>query len=250
MFLNNKNSKRIRLIVCISFTLLIIGIIIYSLRDMKYIFEQIKALDSFDTTKPITFREIFKEMGISAVFAYIALQVIFVLTIVVPSTPLQMIAGISYHPVIASGILMIGIGIGSGIMFLLSRLIGTEIIEMYRKKEKNNKAMLESIDLVRSDKVNVTVFAILLYLLPVLPYGIICIILSNSSIRTWKFMTIATFASAVDVLVNTYLGQRLLRPNHVVTIIIFAVAGVCLLIIFIKTPKIINWVKRFAISKK
>ena len=250
MILTEKNNKKIRLIVCLVLAVATISIVIYSLRDMAYIFKHLRSLDEFDKTNPITFKIIFKEMGLSGVFAYISLQVIFIASVVVPSTPLQMLAGLSYHPIIASGILMIGIGIGSTIMFLIARLIGTEIVEIYRKKDKNNKMLLDSIDLVRSDKVNVTIFAILLYIMPILPYGLICIILSNSNIRTWKFALIATFASALDVIVNTYLGQQLSSNNPIMTIITFSIFALIIIIFFIKSPKIINWVKNFSISQK
>ena len=249
MLLTDKNSKRIRLSVCIVLAIATVAIVIYSLRDMKYIFEYLKTLEHFDTN-PVTFKDVFRVMGLRGVFAYIALQVIFVITVVVPSTPLQMLAGLSYNPIMASGILMIGIGVGSTIMFLASRLIGTEIIELYKKKDKQNKILMETIATVKSDKINVTVFAILLYLLPVLPYGLICIILSTSNIRTWKFTLIATFASFLDVIVNTMLGKQLSSNNHIITFIIFGIFAILITLIFIKAPKIFNWVKAFAVSKK
>lgn len=235
-----KQNKIVRLTVFCTLVILSVLIILYSVKEITTVINFMKEAELGDK---ITMNKIFKVMGLKGVLAYISLQVLFVLTIIIPSTPLQILAGLSYPPLIASGILMLGIGIGSVALFLLSRLIGYEFFESLKKNNKN-KLFLESLDAIQSNKTNLVLFAIILYLLPILPYGLICILMGNSKIRTWQFAIVCTFSSFLDVIVNTSLGQQLGSGNTVVTVIAFAVFFAVIGIFMINTKKIFKFVKR------
>ncbi|MEG1806076.1 MAG: VTT domain-containing protein [Clostridia bacterium] len=241
-----KRNKIVRLSVFIFLVVMSVIIIAYSIKEIA---EVIRFMNEFEYGDKITLHKIFKHMGVKGIMAYVALQVLFVLTIVIPSTPLQILAGLSYPPIIASGILMLGIGIGSVALFLLSRLIGYEFFNVM-KKNKKNALFFESMDAIQSNHTNLVLFAIILYLLPILPYGLICILMGNSKIRTWQFALVCTFSSFLDVIVNTSLGNQLGTGNPIMTTIAFVVFFAVVGLFIANTKRIFEWVKKIVNTKK
>ncbi len=235
--MTNKTNKIIRLTVFGILVAVALALVVYTLYEMKQV---VHYLDKID--RNINFRTIFREMKLKGILSIISLQILFVMSIVVPSTPIQMVAGLAYNPFFATFILMVGICIGSVAMFLLSRIIGQEVIAHYQKK--NNEFFVSTLAIVQKANSKIWLLSILLYLLPVLPYGLISLVMGNSKLRTWQYALICFFGSFVDCITNAYLGHILRAPSLAFKIIVYSIFIIALIVIFANTKRIFKWITK------
>ncbi len=161
---------------------------------------------------------IFGIRGAVVLAAFSSLQIIIP---VFPAEPLQVIAGIGYGFVKAFIICMAGVFIGNTIVFLLSGILG----------EKLQKYIHTHIDIdFSSAKAQNKLFLIifLLYLLPAIPYGMICFLSASAGIKYPKYLFFTFLSSIPSVCIGIALGSLTIGIG-----IYTGLATLLLLIVFI-----------------
>ena len=194
--------KRKKLFKIIAVSLLIVFSIIAVVHVTPYFMEMLK-----DETMQIEFTNKIKSLGITGFFILLFIQVLQVVVAIIPGEPIEIVAGLCYGTF--SGLLMciIGILIGSTIIFHTVRKYGYPFLVKIFGEEKLNKFKF-----LNSEKKLETVIFIL-FLIPGTPKDILTYLAGITKISFVKFLVLSSVARIPSIVSSTLLGNSLITGN-------------------------------------
>ena len=146
----------------------------------------------------------FRALGLKGVLFLILLQMVQVITSLIPALSLQAAAGASYGPLLGTIIILTGMVLGNGVVYLFAeKLLGqlspkskiTRMLERFRHwlagKTKN--------------------YCFLMFLLPVLPNLVKPYLAAVSDVRWPVFLFSCAFGSIIPVLAGSLIGNFLIE---------------------------------------
>ncbi|NLD25894.1 MAG: hypothetical protein GX661_00885 [Acholeplasmataceae bacterium] len=219
--------KRLKKILSIIFIILMVAsflLLLYDFRDV--IIEAIK-IKSWDPIK-----QRFADFGFWSIFFISLTQALSILLTVIPGSPIQILAGISIGPVLGFIACLIGIFLGNLTIYLLVRKFGHNTDAFYENKDLDE---MEKLAAKRGNRF-FTQLLFVLYLIPVIPYGLIAFLGAKSKMKYPRFFLVTTFSAIPSVLLSIYLG-RLLTDSDSVTMIILIVIFVLLTVMVTRHHK-------------
>src|SRR5690606_22959142 len=108
------------------------------------------------------------------------------------------------EPIPAFITILAGVFLGNLLMFVIIRILRTNISEYYLKKEKQ----LENLDKITEEK-KLSKKVVFLYFLPVIPYGLIAFTCANSKMKFLKYILITTLGTIPSIILSITLGNLL-----------------------------------------
>jgi len=188
-----------------------------------------KSLFSFFTDAEKV-RSTINDFGVFGPLVFILLQILQVIAAPIPGQASGFVGGyvFGYWGILYT---MIGLIIGSYVVFVLSRKFGRPLVESFVNQKTLNK-----FDYLAKEKGVFTFF--LIYLLPALPDDIISFIAGLTKIRIRTLILIAFLGRFPGMVVLTLVGNGVATANSVTSLIIFVVLMVVSLIIYLKKDKI------------
>lgn len=160
-----------------------------------------------------------ESLGISGWVAFLGIQVIQVVVAMIPGEPIEILAGILYGPLWGTLTCMLGIFIGSIIVYLLVRKLGMPIVSIFIDPEKfQNLRILQ--DERRFERI-----AFLLFFIPGTPKDLLTWAAGLIHIRPLRFFILSTIARLPSILTSTLAGTTLLSGDFSTTVLIFVVTG-------------------------
>lgn len=160
-----------------------------------------------------------ESLGIGGWVAFLGIQVIQVVVAMIPGEPIEILAGILYGPLWGTLACMLGIFIGSIIVYLLVRKLGMPIVSIFIDPEKfQNLRILQ--DERRFERI-----AFLLFFIPGTPKDLLTWAAGLIHIRPLRFFILSTIARLPSILTSTLAGTTLLSGDFSTTVLIFVVTG-------------------------
>lgn len=160
-----------------------------------------------------------ESQGIGGWVAFLGIQVIQVVVAMIPGEPIEILAGILYGPLWGTLTCMLGIFIGSIIVYLLVRKLGMPIVSIFIDPEKfQNLRILQ--DERRFERI-----AFLLFFIPGTPKDLLTWAAGLIHIRPLRFFILSTIARLPSILTSTLAGTTLLSGDFSTTVLIFVVTG-------------------------
>lgn len=160
-----------------------------------------------------------ESLGIGGWVAFLGIQVIQVVVAMIPGEPIEILAGILYGPLWGTLTCMLGIFIGSIIVYLLVRKLGMPIVSIFIDPEKfQNLRILQ--DERRFERI-----AFLLFFIPGTPKDLLTWAAGLIRIRPLRFFILSTIARLPSILTSTLAGTTLLSGDFSTTVLIFVVTG-------------------------
>lgn len=160
-----------------------------------------------------------ESLGIGGWVAFLGIQVIQVVVAMIPGEPIEILAGILYGPLWGTLTCMLGIFIGSIIVYLLVRKLGMPIVSIFIDPEKFlNLRILQ--DERRFERI-----AFLLFFIPGTPKDLLTWAAGLIHIRPLRFFILSTIARLPSILTSTLAGTTLLSGDFSTTVLIFVVTG-------------------------
>ena len=160
-----------------------------------------------------------ESLGIGGWVAFLGIQVIQVVVAMIPGEPIEILAGILYGPLWGTLTCMLGIFIGSIIVYLLVRKLGIPIVSIFIDPEKfQNLRILQ--DERRFERI-----AFLLFFIPGTPKDLLTWAAGLIHIRPLRFFILSTIARLPSILTSTLAGTTLLSGDFSTTVLIFVVTG-------------------------
>lgn len=173
---------------------------------------------------PESFRAWIDGMGIWGRVAYIGMNILQVLVAIIPGGPLEVAGGYAFGHFEAMILCVIGMGIGSVLVFLLVRLFGYKLVEAFFSVEKINE--LKFLKSSKSRDILIT----LLFLIPGTPKDLIAYFCGLTEIKFSHFVLIATFARIPGIWASTAGGSAMGKKSYLIAILILALVLLCSLI--------------------
>ncbi len=173
-----------------------------------------------DESYRVEFKDKIDSMGTSGVIIVILLQILQIVVAIIPGQPMEIISGMLYGPIGGIVVCLIGIFIGTAIVFFLVRKLGTDFMQIFFKPEK--------IDEIKNSKMfkNKSKFEFIMFIIfviPMLPKDIFIYLGGISPVRPKRFLAIATLARIPGLFLTVYMGNRISNGNFSMVVILIAI---------------------------
>lgn len=171
-----------------------------------------------------------QQSGWTGLAAFLGLQVLQVVVAFLPGEPLELMAGALYGTWGGLVVCMVGLLIGSVLVYSVVRLLGASRVD---------PALLHRYRFLRDDQ-HVYAFLFLLYFIPGTPKDMLLYIGPFLPVRSTLFFAIALMARIPSVITSTYAGAHLMRGDWRTSLVVFAVTGAAALLCLWKQEAILR----------
>ena len=167
------------------------------------------------------FRDMVAASPIKGRLIYVGIQILQVFIALIPGEVVEIAAGVAFGPFEGLALSLLGVAIGSSIVFLLTKTLGVRFVELFVSREK-----LNGMRFIRNDSsLNGLVF--LVFFIPGTPKDVLTYFVGLTRMKLHTFLLISLFARIPSILTSTWGGDALIEGNYVTAAIIFGVTGVC-----------------------
>ena len=179
-----------------------------------------------------------KVYGAKGVPILLAIEILLAAITIIPADPIHILVGLCYGTFLGSVIAVLGIGLGSALMFLCFRQFH-KFFGGIIKPNKNSWFNVEKIEKMKYPELII----VLAYVMPGLPNLIIPYIFSKTKMSFWRYIICIMLSSIPGVVLLTFSGQMLAEGNVLATVISLALLIVAILVLFFNKNKMMNKVK-------
>ncbi|NLO84511.1 MAG: TVP38/TMEM64 family protein [Clostridiales bacterium] len=178
---------------------------------------------------PALFQEWVQDQGAWSKIAFVGVMTLQVVIAWLPGEPLEIGAGYTFGFWEGTMLCMLGIVIGSVLVFALVRKYGRSLIALFFSMDK-----IDNMPLLQNPK-RLTLLSFIVFLIPGTPKDILtyCVGLTRMKFTTW--LSIAGIARIPSVVTSTYSGHALGEQQQTVALIVLAgtiLLSVCGILIY------------------
>lgn len=160
-----------------------------------------------------------EEFGWKGYFILFGLQCLQIIVAFIPGEIIELGAGYAYGAIQGALICMVGVAVSSSVIFLLTKKIGTPMVETFISREK-----IDQLKFINSEtKLKRTIF--LLFFIPGTPKDVLTYFVGLAKIRLSEFLSISLIARIPSVISSTICGQYLGKEDYRTAIIVYAITG-------------------------
>ncbi len=168
-------------------------------------------------SEPEKFRDWVASHGFLGKLSFVIMMVFQVVIALVPGEPLEIGAGYAFGALEGTLLCVIGISIGSIIVFALVRKFGIRLVEVFFSYEKIRSLRF----LKKSRKRDVIMF--LIFFLPGTPKDLITYFAGITDVKLKNFLILASIARLPSVITSTLGGSALGLAKYETAVLVFAV---------------------------
>ena len=166
------------------------------------------------------FTEIVDRRPVIGRLIFIGIQMLQVFIAFIPGEAVEVAAGLAFGAWEGLLLSLIGVAIGSSIIFLLTKTLGHRFVELFVSEDQIN-----DLAIIRSDtRLNSLVF--LLYFIPGTPKDVITYLVGTTRMKLHTFLIISLIARIPSILTSTWCGSKIINGDYTEAVIIFAVTGI------------------------
>jgi uncharacterized membrane protein YdjX (TVP38/TMEM64 family) len=187
---------------------------------------------------PERFKEFVDAHGSASALLYILIQAAHVIIVVIPGEIVQIAGGYAFGTFLGTLYSLIGIIVGTLIVFFATRLVGYSLVRAFVSPRK-----LEKFDfLINSSKSEITMFV--LFLIPGIPKDTLVYISGLTPVKPWRFLLICTIARFPGFWGSAYIGANLQEKDYLPVWIMSGLALVLFVAGILTKDKIIGRLHR------
>lgn len=157
---------------------------------------------------PEAFREWVEGYGIWGKVMYVAVVMLQVVVAFIPGEPLELAGGYAFGAAEGTVLALLGIVIGSGLVFALVRRFGVKLVEVFFPREK-----IESVAFLKNPR-KTRVIAFLLMMIPGTPKDFLSYFAGLTKLRMREWLGIVTVARIPSVIGSTISGGAAGSENY------------------------------------
>lgn len=166
------------------------------------------------------FMEMVERRPIMGRLIYVGIQILQVFIAFIPGEAVEIAGGLAFGAWEGLALSLLGVAIGSTIIFLLSKTLGIKFVKLFVSEERIN-----DLAIIRSDtRLNALVF--LIFFIPGTPKDAMTYLIGMTRMKLHTFLLISLAARIPSVLTSTWGGDKIINGNYIQAIIIFAVTGI------------------------
>lgn len=221
-------SAKIKIVAIIFTVLTSVGLIWFMISgDNRKIIEQLFSAN----LNQEQFVELIRSFGLRGSITLSLLSMIQVVIPFMPEEPVQVLTGMGYGVFHGILICLAGIVLGNTIIYIACKIFGKNSME----------SMHKSVDLdfekLRTSK-KVVALILLLYVLPAVPLGLICIFACSLNLKFPRYFLITTIGSIPSIFVGVALGHMATAMSWIISICVFALIVILIILFAINKKKI------------
>lgn len=164
-------------------------------------------------------RDYIRSFGAASWLVFLALQFLQVFVALIPGELLESAAGFVFGPFWGTVLCYAGITLATVVVFMLTRLVGVKLVEVFISREKINQFRF----LNTEKKRNLLMF--LIFFIPGTPKDLLTYFAGLTEIRLGTFLLISLLARIPSVVSSTFGGHLLGEGNYTGAVILYAVTG-------------------------
>ena len=206
--MSNYEKKR-KIYTIISFLLFILFIIVVAVVVGKPMIKM--------ASNPEEFRKWVVSHGALGWLAFVAMQFLQIVVAIIPGEPLEVAAGYAFSTIPGSLLCLIGAGLGSSFIFLLTKKLGHKFVEIIVSKEKIN-----SIRILHDEKKR-DFFIFVIFLIPGTPKDALTYLAGLTTIPLKKFIILTSIARIPSVVSSTIVGDALGLQQYKVAVVVYGI---------------------------
>lgn len=185
-------------------------------------------------SEPQQFRAWVDKSGIWGRIAFVGMVVFQVVIALLPGEPFEIGAGYAFGIVEGTLLCVLGITIGSIIVFTLVKRFGVKLVEVFFNLEK-----IRSLKFLQNEK-KLNIFIFLLFFLPGTPKDLLTYFLGLTSVNRGKVIFLSAIARLPSVITSILGGSALVSKQYILAVIVFAVTLIISLLGYIIYNQIIK----------
>lgn len=185
-------------------------------------------------SEPQQFRAWVDKSGIWGRIAFVGMVVFQVVIALLPGEPFEIGAGYAFGIVEGTLLCVLGITIGSIIVFTLVKRFGVKLVEVFFNLEK-----IRSLKFLQNKK-KLNMFVFLLFFLPGTPKDLLTYFLGLTSVNRGKVIFLSAIARLPSVITSILGGSALVSKQYILAVIVFAVTLIISLLGYIIYNQIIK----------
>ena len=172
--------------------------------------------------------------GVWGMLVFLGLELFQIVVAVVPGEPVQLMAGALYGPAGGLALCLVGILIGSTMIYFFVRALGAKAID---------PAVLHKYRFLQDEK-RARSALYLLFFLPGMPKDLLTYLGPFLPLKPGEFLLICTLARFPCLLASTVAGDSLFEGNIALPLVLLAVTGALGLVGIRNEEKIMDWLRR------
>jgi len=161
-----------------------------------------------------------KDSGVKGLAIALGIQITQVVLAAIPGEPVEIAAGFLYGAWGGLTLCLLGIFIGSLIIFMLVKFLGASFVRSIIKDKNIDKLKF----LHNAESLDIVVF--ILFFIPGTPKDLLTYFVPLTPMKPVRFLLIATFARIPSVITSTIIGASLKNKDWVLSIIIFVLTAI------------------------
>ena len=169
---------------------------------------------------PDQYRTWLEGKGILAQLSFIAMVFFQVVIAIIPGEPLEICAGYAFGTLEGTILCMIGIALGSAVIFMLVRTLGVKLVEVFFSVEK-----IRSMRFLRDSRKRNTL-AFIIMMIPGTPKDLVSYFAGLTSMKLHEWLILSTIARIPSIVTSTLGGSALAEKDYTFAIVVFAVTAV------------------------
>lgn len=205
-----KKTDRLRFVLSVLVFLILIPVTLLAIP---------KALALAQPQNRLLLQQQLESAGIGGWLIFLGIQVLQVVIAMIPGEPIEIFAGLMYGPILGTLSCMLGIFIGSLIVWFLVKKIGMPIVSVFVEPEKFQNLWFFQ------DEKRFEEISFLLFFIPGTPKDLLTWAAGLLHIRPVRFFLISTAARLPSILTSTLAGSSLISGDFMTTLMIFAATG-------------------------
>ncbi len=210
-------GKKVNIIINIIALILIISFLIWLYINYHEKLELLKTEQGRDE-----FINILQGTGIFGSIILIFIQALQVVVAFIPGEFVELVSGAMFGPIVGLIICLIGLNLGTLIIYGLVKLFGRPFVNENTKDKKFKFEFL-------NDPNRSLIIMFFIFLMPGIPKDILIYPVPLTNVKMWKFMIVSSIARIPSVISSTFIGASIIEGDYITSIIvsvIFFILGV------------------------
>jgi uncharacterized membrane protein YdjX (TVP38/TMEM64 family) len=180
------------------------------------------------------FKKYLQSFGYLSWVVFFVFQIIQVVIFFIPGEVIQAAGGYLFGTFWGTVLSLLGIGVGSAILFSISHKYGRKFVQRFVSKELHEKID----NILSTERENVIIF--LLYLIPGFPKDSLIMICGLTNMNTKDFIIYSMLGRIPALAVSSYFGANMSSEHHLKAIVIAIVATIVTLVAILFKEKLLK----------
>lgn len=173
---------------------------------------------------PEQFRSWVDSHAVFGRLVFLGMVILQVVVAIIPGEPMEIGAGYAFGAVEGTLLCLIGMALGSALIFLFTKRFGVKMVEAFISREK-----LQSLKFLQNaSRLDFIIFVV--FLIPGTPKDVLTYFAGLTPIRLRTFLLLTSIARIPSIVTSTVGGNALGTENYSLAIAVFAVTAVLSLI--------------------